>query len=235
MSTFSFKGFIMTHINYDSINEQQEAPVTEPTLNRQERRIRDKANRKTVTSRLLSNNNDWYELYNIKGDMDYVCTEWTKVIPAIIANYSPEVLAKAKSNETVLNAMLTINNDIDAAKEKIENNFKKHSHIKRKIKDYGELASIVEIMSEYINVSNTYAASIAQNYELMEVTLNNIANEINNNGNTNVATSNTPDLNATISFVDKMNNDTGVKLDMPDYLPPLELFVHENSNLKLGL
>ena len=97
MSTFSFKGFIMTHINYDSINEQQENPVAEPTLNRQERRMRDKANRKTVTSRLLSNNNDWYELYNIKGDMDYVCTEWTKVIPAIIANYSPEVLAKARS------------------------------------------------------------------------------------------------------------------------------------------
>lgn len=235
MRTFSFKGLMMTHINYDSINEQQKTPVTDPILNRQERRMRDKANRKTVSSRLLSNNNDWYELYNIKGDMDSVCSEWTKIIPAIIANYPPEVLARARTNETVLNAMLTINNDINAAKEKIENNFKKHSHIKRKIKDYGELASIVEIMSEYINVSNTYAASIAQNYELMEVTLNNISNEMNNNENTSTGVNNTLDLNAIVSFVDKVNNDTGVKLDMPDYLPPLELFVHENSNLKLGL
>lgn len=232
MRTFSFKGLIMTHINYDSINEQQDKPVEEPILNRQERRQRDKMNRKSVSSRLLSNNNDWYELYNIKGDMDNVCSEWTKVIPAIIANYSPEVLLEARTNETVLNAMLTINNDITTAKEKIEENFKRHAHIKRKIKDYGELASIVEIMSEYINISNTYAASIAQNYELMEVTLNNIASLKANHTNTN--TENVA-LGETINFVDKVNNDTGVKLDMPDYLPPLELFVHENSNLKLGL
>lgn len=223
----------MSHTNYELPESLENNKQTEDQImNRQERRMKDKKNKKKASERLLGNSNDWYELYNIKKDMDTVCSEWLKIVPAALSVFTPDVLSIARNNETINNAIQTINNDIESAKNKIEINFTKHKDIKRRVKDYSELAEIIEIMSEYVNISNNYSASIAQSYELLETSLLNIRNSVItdiDNINTNAN-----DL-STISFTDKVKNETGLSMQMPDYLPPLELFVHENSNLKLGL